>query len=513
MAKTILSLFCMSAKNTLLILLVALCWLNLRAQNVDDALLNTQTLYEGTSRSMAMGGATGALGGDVTAVCINPAGIGLYRSSEMTFTTGLQHTLYSNHYYGENELGGRTRLTVPNFGYVLSMPCSNYKPLRYLQFGIALTRTNDFNYHSKAQGLNPGSSMVDAYLQTINGIDALFDSVLLDPGTVLNDTYPYDLYPAWVTYLVDRYQDSLGFYYNSPIPQGNVRQADEYYSKGRSEEWTICLGANISEKLFVGNSLGMAHIKRIVKRTYSETPGPTDHPTFNEWSHVEDLGDDAWGLNFKCGFIYYPARWFRFGMAWQSRTLFAFDEEWSTETESNLIGQQEGGYHKYLSQTLYNNYEFRTPHRFTGSLAFFAGRRGLFTADVDYLNYGGARFSSEEYSFADVNDDIALSLRPTWNFRLGTEWSLRQFYFRGGVAYYGSPFGLGTAYGSVRKLALGIGYATLDNASWDFAYELTQSPTAYTPYQYYVDGENIVGSVVRQCWRSKLAVTLKLRIE
>lgn len=503
----------MRTKTTLLILLLATCWLNLRAQNVDDALLNTQLLFEGTGRSMAMGGATGALGGDVTATCINPAGIGLYRSAEMTFTTGLQHTLYNNRYYGESELGGKTRLTVPNFGYVLTMPCSNYKPLRYLQFGIALTRTNDFNYRSEAQGLNPGSSMVDAYLQTVDGIDELFDPDLLDPGAVLNDSYPYDLYPAWMTYLIDRYEDSLGYYYNSPVPQGNVRQRDEYNSKGRSEEWTFSLGANISEKLFVGNSLGLAHIKRIVNRTYTETPGSTDDPSFTEWSHVEDLGDDAWGLNYKLGFIYYPARWFRFGAAWQSRTLFAFDEEWSTETESNLIGQQENNYHKYLSQTLYNNYEFRTPHRFTGSLAFFAGRHGLFTADVDYLNYGGGRFSSEEFSFADVNDDIALTLRPTWNFRLGTEWSLRQFFFRGGLAYYGSPFGLGYAYGSVRKVALGIGYASTEETSWDFAYELTQSPTAYTPYQYYVDGENTVGSVVRQCWRSKLAVTLKIRIE
>lgn len=496
---------------TLLILLLG-AWISMRGQNTDDALLNTQTLYEGTGRSMAMGGATGALGGDVTAACINPAGLGRYRSSELTFTTGLQYTLSSNRYYGENHLGGKMRMTIPNFGYVITLPCSNYKPLRFLQFGIGLTRTNDFNYRAHAEGLNPGSSMVDAYLQAIDGIEGIYDPNLSNPGDLLVDAYPYDLYPAWMTYLIDRYEDSLGFYYNSPIPQGNVRQQDVTTSKGRSEEWTMTLSANISEKLFLGSSLGLAHIKRISTRTYTETPGPDGGNAFTQWSHGEDLGDNAWGINFKCGFLWHPVQWLRFGAAWQSRTAFSFDEEWATQTETDLTGQQEP-YHKYLSSTLYNTYAFRTPHRFTGSLAFFTGRHGLVTADVDYLNYGGARFSSEEYSFADVNDDIASLLRPTWNFRLGTEWSLRQFFFRGGLAYYGSPFGLGYAMGSVRKLALGIGYATNDDTSWDFAYELSQAPTAHTPYQYFVDGENTVESVVRQAWRSKLAVTLKIRIE
>ena len=71
------------------ILFLLLCCLNVQAQNVDDALLFSQTYYEGTGRSMAMGNATGAMGGDVTAMCINPAGLGLYRSQELTFSTGL----------------------------------------------------------------------------------------------------------------------------------------------------------------------------------------------------------------------------------------------------------------------------------------------------------------------------------------------------------------------------------------------------------------------------------------
>ena len=513
--KIVLSDFYMRHNTTLIILLLLVFRAAATAQGVDDALFNAPVYLEGTGRSVAMGNATGALGGDVTATYINPAGIGLYRTSEMTFTTGIQHTLFSSTNYGESHLGGKTRISIPNFGYVLTMPCSNYKHLRFLQFGIALTRTNDFNYRSNAKGLNPSSSMVDAYLQTIDGIDELFDPGLNNPGEILSSDYPYDLNLAWQTCLIDRFVDSLGCYFNSPIPQGNLVQQDNVKSKGRSEEWTMSIGANIHEKLFIGSSLGMAHLKRISTRVYTETPGDPESTSnlFTEWSHQEDLSDAAWGVNFKCGFLYYPSRWIRFGASWQSKTLFTFDEEWSTFTESNLIRHHDVDYHKYLSPTLYYNYNFASPHRFTGSMAVFCGQRGLITLDVDYLNYGQSRLSSDEYNYTDVNTEISEILRPSWNFRLGTEWRLRQFFFRGGMAYYGSYFGFGQPYGSVKKLALGVGYATQDDTSWDFAYELTESTTAYTPYQFYVDGENIVNAILQRRWRNKLFVTLKVKIE
>lgn len=509
--KIVLSRFIQRQLPLLLLFLnIAVC-----AQGLDDAIINAMSSYEGTGRSVAMGNATGALGGDVTAAYLNPAGMGLYRSSEMTFTTGLQHNLYASSYYSENHLAGKARMSIPNFGYVLTMPCSNYKPLRYLQFGIALTRTNDLNYRSLAKGLNPSTSMVDYYLQIINGIDELFDPNLSNPGDILGSDYPYDLNPAWQTYLIDRFQDSQGYYYDSPIPQGGVYQLDDMNSKGRSEEWTLSASANIKDKLFIGSSLGLAHIKRISNRVYTETPGDPGNPenTFTEWSHQEDLSDQAWGVNFKCGFLYYPSQRIRFGASWQSRTHYSHEEEWSTSTESKLIDEHQEDYHKYLSTTLNNTYSFLSPHRFTASVAFFTGESSLVAIDADYMDFGRCRFSSDEYSFSDVNDNIADILRPTFNLRLGTEWSVRQYFLRGGVAYYGSPFGFGQRYGSQKKLALGIGYATTSDTSWDFAYELTESTSAYTPYQYYVDGDNIVSSITQRRWRSKFFITLKVKVE
>ena len=56
------------------------------AQNFEDALRYSSGRIEGTARSGAMGNAFGALGGDFTGAGINPAGLGIYRSSEFALT-------------------------------------------------------------------------------------------------------------------------------------------------------------------------------------------------------------------------------------------------------------------------------------------------------------------------------------------------------------------------------------------------------------------------------------------
>lgn len=486
------------------ILLLSLLTLVLHAQGVDDALLSSQTCYEGTARSMAMGNAVGAMGGDLTAACVNPAGLGLYRSQELTFSFAPQYQFCKTNYYGTSETGQQFRVTLPSMGFVLVGEVSNYKPLRYFQLGLGLTRTNDFNYHQNTYGLNPNSSMVDAYIQTANGIDELFGPG--NPGDYLLENYPYDLNPAWETYLIDRFIDSTGqYFFDSPVPQGDVWQADNLTSRGRSEEWTIAASANYYDKLFVGASLGLAHIKRITQRQYKETPNSLDSG-FYEWEHQEQLGDTAWGVNVKMGFIYHPTSWLRIGAAWHSRTYYAFGELWSTETQTTLkTSQGLHDYHRYLSPTLYQSYEFHTPHAFVGSLAFVIGQRGLISTDVEYLDYGSSYFDFDGVNIRDV-------LKPTYNFRLGTEWRLLQYYLRGGLAYYGSPYGFGERYGSVKKLGLGFGFAVSQETTWDFAYELTQSTTGYTPYQYYVDGQNAVNDAVRNQWRNKFVVTMKVRL-
>ena len=50
----------------------------------------------GTARFVGMGGAMGALGGDISTIGTNPAGIGIYRSNDAMLTLSLIHISRSN---------------------------------------------------------------------------------------------------------------------------------------------------------------------------------------------------------------------------------------------------------------------------------------------------------------------------------------------------------------------------------------------------------------------------------
>ena len=58
------------------------------AQNEIDALRYSQSMFGSTARSFSMGGAFGALGADYSSMSSNPAGLGVYRRSEFSFSMG-----------------------------------------------------------------------------------------------------------------------------------------------------------------------------------------------------------------------------------------------------------------------------------------------------------------------------------------------------------------------------------------------------------------------------------------
>lgn len=481
-------------KKILTIAFVLLIPVAMFAQGVDDASLYTQTFYQGTAKALGMGNAMGAVGGDMTAVCINPAGMGIYRSSEITASLNLLDNYSNSTYYGDKKDGNIFRLSIPNLGFVFAKERSNYKALRYTQFGFGLTRTNDFNMRTNALGINPSSSMVDNYLARMNGYSV----------DDLQDVFPYDIYPAWKTYLIDLYEDQEGPYYGTPVPQGNIWQGQECDFKGRSESWTFAGSANFFDKLFIGISVDLAHTKRFGTKVFSESRVEGTETDFNQWSFTEDLSSTGWGGNAKVGFIYHATPWFRFGAAFHSPTLYAFSEKWqtTTETEINWVTN------KSLSPESNYEYTFISPLKCLGSLAFVVGQQGMISLDVEYLNYGAARFRASDFDYSPTNESIKENLGHTANFRLGTEWYLGGTYLRFGTAYYGSPFGLGQAGGSVKKASCGISVPVSASTTFDFAYELSHGRTFNTLYD---AGDLGIESVTHSHYRHLLLTTLKIR--
>ncbi len=489
------SLFYSNAMKRIAITTFALLFtLAVFGQGSDDACLFSQTYYQGTAKSLGMGNALGAVGGDMTSVCINPAGLGIYRSSEFTTTVNLLDNHARSTYYGTSNGANQMRLSIPNVGYVSTKQKSNYRNLRFTQFGIGLTRTNDYNTHTFARGINPTSSKIDDYLAQIDGFSE----------SDIQDAFPYTIYPAWNTYLIDIYQDQQGEYYGSPVPQGNIWQGQESEFKGRSEEWTFVGSANYAERLFLGISANLGHIKRVGYRNLKEEAREGDDTPFNEWSFREDLSSNGLGGSVKVGMIYHASPVVRIGAAFHSPTIYSIDEAWQTQTESkiNLITR------KYVSPESNYEYTFISPLKWVGSLAFVIGYQGLISLDAEYINYGAAQFRANDWDYSDVNQSIKATYGRTFNFRLGSEWRIGSSYLRMGAGYYGSPFGLGKTGGSVKKASCGISAPVSYDSSFDFAYELSYGKT----YRYLYDaGELGIEPVTQNSFRHVFATTLKVR--
>jgi hypothetical protein len=463
-------------------------------QGSDDAYLFSQTYYQGTSKALGMGNALGAVGGDMTAVSINPAGMGIYRSNEFTTTLNLLDNYHSSFYYGTQNGANKMRLSIPNLGWVSTKQRSNYRPLRFTQFGIGLTRLNDYNMHTFAKGINPTSSKIDEYLARMDGYSQ----------NELQDYFPYDIYPAWFTYLIDLYGDELGQYYSSPVPQGNIWQSQENQFTGRSEEWTFSGSANYYDQLYIGASANLRHIKREGTRDFMESSVAGDDTDFNQWSFKEDLRSNAWGGNLKVGFLYHANPWLRIGAAFHSPSIYNFEESWQTETESQISWVTR----KYISPNANYEYTFFSPLKWVGSLAFVIAQRGLISFDAEYTNFGAARFRASDYNYDAVNESIKSTFGRTLNFRIGSEWLLDTSYLRLGASYYGSPFGFGENNGSVKKASLGIGLPVSEATTFDFAYELSYGTSNIYLYD---AGELGIESILQSQFRNNLAVTLKVR--
>lgn len=478
-------------KKLFITALAILFTIPLLGQSSDDACLFSQSFYQGTAKATGMSNALGAVGGDMTAVCINPAGLGIYRSSEITASLNLLDNYTTSSYYGMNKNANTLQISIPNIAWIGTKQRSNYKPLRFTQFGIGLTRTNDYNIHSHAIGINPTSSKIDNYLAQIDGYSPLD----------LQNAFPYTVYPAWKTWLIDVDEDG---HYISPVPQGNIQQSQENNFKGRSEEWSFNGSVNLYDQFFIGLSANLAHIKRTGTKTLQENNIDGTKTAFNQWSYKENLSSSAWGGNLKIGFIYHPCPWLRFGAAFHSPTLYNFNETWQTETESQINWIT----NKSISPESNYEYTFIKPLKWVGSLAFIIGQQGIISIDAEYTNFGAARFKANDYDYSPVNEEIMSSYGKTFNFRIGSEWSLGNTYLRLGTAYYGSPFGLGMTGGSIKQASCGISAPISSKSALDFAYELSYGQS----FTYLYDAGDLgIEAVTQKQFKHLLSVTLKLR--
>jgi hypothetical protein len=453
------------------VLMISTAWSS--AQTAVDALRYSQQFPGGTARYMSMGGAFGALGADFSVISSNPAGLGVYKSSDFIITPMVHTGQSSSVYNGMTGKDSKTNFGLGNLGYVITQKLSsreNQKGFRYFQFATGLNRLNDFNRRYVIQGENTENSLLDTYVEHARGIS------YLDIEENTNGLYGFDLYPAWWTFLLD--VDTNTNNYFSPIPNGGTLQQKYIDQWGSMNEWNFSFGTNYSEFLYLGMSVGIPWIRYFERSTYSETDVADtiyDFRNFNIYDRLETRGT---GFNMKFGFIARPADFLRIGGSVHTPSWFVMKDYWDRYVESYF---DNGDF--YSQESPYGSYRYSmsTPMRLQGSIAFLFGPYGLISGEYEYVDFSSARFRSDDYSYLSENNDIAASYGKGHNFKAGTEWRAGALSFRAGYAWYGSPYQSDINDGAMTAYSGGIGFR--DKAYYvDLAYVYTVSNEDYYLY-------------------------------
>jgi hypothetical protein len=457
-------------KAVIIALLGAIC-LNGKAQNEIDALRYSFTNYEGSARLMGMGGAFGALGGDVSAVGINPASMARFSKNEFSFSLGSAfYDASANLYQGTGE-SSKTNINIPNVGFVGTHNFKNKERMGWqsIQFGITYNRTNNFNEEILIQGQTPYSySLVFA-----DWADGNYESDLVN-------TNNYDSYLAYNTWLIDPASPGASTYLSTINGGTDVRKSIS--RTGRMGSTELALSGNYMNKLYVGGSIGIPTLKFTETATHYESVTNDSINTLDNFSFTQNLTTRGSGYNLKLGLVALPTDWIRLGVSLQTATTYRLSDRWNNSMTTNF---DDGNTYSEESDNGSYVYKLKTPMKITGSAAFIIFKKAAVSIDYEMVDYSKSRlgstpYTSVPYGFTNENTAIGNIYRKASSIRLGSEIKLtNEILARAGVQYRQNPMVEITA--PQINYSAGIGYR-VNNFYIDAAYILSTASEDYYLY-------------------------------
>lgn len=382
----------------------------------DYPLYFSQHGINGTANYISRGGAIGAVGGDIMASHYNPAGLGLYKKSEITFSSGLNFNYTSSKLEGLSFDNNRTSYNFGNFGMVLSLRNSDHG-LKYVQIGVGLNRLKNFSnqYTTVREGL--GSSYINDVVMNaiVDNRDA--DNMFIKAGVV-------DL-------------DSNGTI-SSLYESGTFNQIRSSKTTGYINEFSFSLSGNVNDRLYFGATLGVPYGYYKNTSQFAETRFSEEGDDNGYYNYTQTSELSATGVNFKAGVILRPINMLRIGAAIHTPTYYYVQDDYYADVEYNRTS---GG----VAPTL--EYDIQSPFRFLGSIALVFGNNrspvgGTISADYEFADYSSMRyrFDSDVLYETQINRQIEDLFRAAHTFRLGGELKLGTFAIRAGYAYMGNPY-------------------------------------------------------------------------
>ena len=516
-------------KKAIPVLLASVITASAGAQTVSDALRFGENNYYGTARSIAMGNAFTALGGDLGSININPAGSAVNNFSQVTLTPNLSIISSSANYnaapsqsdiYGSTTSNSELRFTVPNVAFTLNYKTGSKRGLKNITFGVVANATANYLDNMSAGGRNVATTYAGALAAQMAGAQ----SSLLNGEDAYYSNYPWTQVVGWQSGIVSNYgandTDYIGVT-EKLIDNGDGTQTiqladaiDQMYGRkahGNKYDIVVNLGLNFSDRFYAGANIGIVSIdykRNEYFKEYAVNPdnffidyGEGKSTYFNDLRYRYAYDMQSAGLYAKFGFIAVPVNGLRIGAAIQTPTANFITEHWQHAGETSYSDSRYNS--SATSPKGDYKYKFVSPYRFNLGVAYTIGSYGLISADYEYCDYSTMKFKETETNDNSVFDngvnlDIKDFAGPAHALRLGVEvkptpmLAVRAGYnfLTSAERYFDEYEHKVTPKAYRHSFSAGVGYSSDGAFFCDLAVRGTKYPYEYAyPYDTYIDGE------------------------
>ena len=480
------------------------------AQNLTDGLRYSMEGINGTSRFNAMSGAFSSLGGDLSAVALNPAGTSIFTRSEMSVTLSGVNS--------KNDTNGLTTISsdflLSQFGVAFPITIGE-EGWKNIAFAFNYQKThnfdaNDLNYTYRTNGANLG----DFFLDKANGImqqdlmldvyenkrkvgrDNLYElysrmGKLKEPEKFRNALLGYttglvnplsgkrELKPSMSDSEADAVLEERNYIKN--ISEGiTTIQNVEQYTEGGVNKYNFNFAGRYDFISF-GINLNSHSVDYRVVNKYREDYVNNTASDIRSALYQDEVRTVGSGFSLQLGAIAEVATGLRIGLTYASPTWYTLQDEKMQSLSTNT--QNNGTFFARPNVVaVYEKYNFRTPGSWTVGASWVWNKQLILSADYMYRGYKYMRFTSDNQN--SENAIIQNTLGDTNSLRFGAEYRLplsktNHLFFRGGYRYEQSPYKTELKpIGDLTGFSTGLG-VSISNMRFDLSYN--RATRAYHP--------------------------------
>lgn len=328
----------------------------------------------GTARYVGMGGAMTAIGGDPSAVMDNPAGLGLYRRSEISLT--LDEMVDHTQQFASRDRYRRSQFSAPQVSIVWAWgDPDKQRGLIFSNFLFNYNRLATYNRDMFVRGDDLG--LAETICRKTMGL----------PEQNLQDLPWNDVEIGWLSilgyesYLINPMVDSMA---TDPLqkygwsPAVNLSAGSLSISEsGSYDQYTIAWSGNVNNQWYIGLSLNVPTL------TYTKNVSLLETARNNNAELKSMLHMSGVGVSGSIGLIYRPISSLRVGASFQTPTVMSL----SMQTEGDLYSTIDGNDYEVLTPASGNvSMELVSPLRTSVSVAGQIGNIGLIALQYDYAH-------------------------------------------------------------------------------------------------------------------------------